>query len=97
MLQVCAAIVKEVLLRNTWGLWGIILAPSLWSRQLITHRKQTMKIGTQIINIQIYFVIITVSKPAITNVAIMRNFGVISDKFDTHNLFWRIGNIATLK
>lgn len=29
MLQVCAAIVKEVLLRDTWGLRGIILAPSL--------------------------------------------------------------------
>ena len=46
-----------------------------------------MKIGTQSINIHTYFLIIAVSKPAITNVAIMRNFGVISDKFDSHNLF----------
>jgi len=29
MLQGCAAIVKEVLLHDTWGLRGIILAPSL--------------------------------------------------------------------
>jgi hypothetical protein len=50
MLDVCAAFVKEVFLDDTWGPRGIVLVPSLWSRQLISHRKQTTKIGTQIIN-----------------------------------------------